>query len=120
MNFFNKKKIWTKVINSDTNDQKYNQDLINEFYKKIYNSQGKVISLQVIPDIDSEIIFPPSPPDEKNAEAFISSYPVFYITYFSKKEIYFSEDNFRNFYDRSLEDKVGNIQAKSLGKPAEN
>jgi hypothetical protein len=122
MIFFKKKRVWTKVINSDTNDSKYNQELINSFYKKVYRLSGEVLSLQVMPEIDSEILIPPKVQyeEEEECSAFVNSYPIFYITYSSKKEIVFSEDNFRNFYEQSLEDKVGNFKFESFGKIPEN
>lgn len=120
MNFFCKKRIWMKVIKSDTNDPDYNQEMIRIFYKKVYESKGRIISFQAIPDIYSELIFPHEKSDIPDGEAFISSCPVFYISYSSKKEIYFNEDSFRNFYDRDLESRVGDVKSESLGKPTEN
>ncbi len=120
MRVFDKKRIWTKVIKSDSNDSIYNQELIHAFYKKVYRSRGNILSLQVIPDIYSEKISPPEGVDDVGTETFISSYPIFYINYLSRKEVNFSEDNFRNFYDRNLEGKINNIKAESLGKLTEN
>ena len=120
MDLFNKKRFWTKVINSDTNDSAYNQALIAAFYKRVYRSKGEIVSLQVATDIDSEILFPSSSSSEDVAEAFTNSFPCFYITYSSKKEVYFNEDNFRSMYDRNLEGRVNNIRAESLGRPTEN